>query len=43
MNGIVTGGWQYVWSAYIVTIVLLGGYVLRTLAQRSVRGVTRSE
>jgi len=50
MNGIVNGGWNYVLSAYAVSFVLLGGYVLRTIllhfrtaAQTSVRAVTRAE
>jgi len=32
MNGFVTGGWSFVWSAYLVTAVLLGGYVIKTIA-----------
>lgn len=31
MNGIVHGGWGYVWGAYIVTAVVLGGYAIRVL------------
>ena len=31
MNGIVHGGWGYVWAAYIATAVVLGGYAVRAL------------
>ena len=30
MNGIVEGGWAFVYAAYVVTILLLGGYAVRT-------------
>lgn len=50
MNGIVDGGWSYVVSAYAVSLIVLGGYVLHTIrmhfktsAQSSVRSVTRAE
>jgi len=29
MNGIVHGGWGYVWAAYLITAVVLGGYAAR--------------
>ena len=32
MSGIVHGGWGYVFGAYIVTALVLGGYALRSLA-----------
>lgn len=25
-SGVVAGGWEYVWAAYIVTWLFLGGY-----------------
>lgn len=50
MNGIVNGGWNFVISAYAVSFLVLGGYVIRTIvahrrisAQTTVRPVTRSE
>ena len=39
MNGIVQGGWPFVWAAYIVTVLLLGGYCTITL-RAAVRRVT---
>jgi hypothetical protein len=39
MNGFVSGGWAYVLSAYAVTVVLLGGYVVFTTLS-AVRKVT---
>jgi hypothetical protein len=30
MNGLVQGGWGYVAAAYIISILVLGGYGLRT-------------
>lgn len=32
MNGSVNGGWGFVWAAYSVTAIVLGVYVVRTLA-----------
>ena len=26
MNGIVSGGWSFVWAAYAITLIVLGGY-----------------
>ena len=31
MNGIVHGGWPFVWAAYIVSALVLGGYAARAL------------
>lgn len=31
MNGIVHGGWPFVWAAYIVSALVLGGYAARTI------------
>lgn len=31
MNGIVHGGWPFVWAAYIVSALVLGGYATRAL------------
>lgn len=31
MNGIVHGGWSFVWAAYIVSALVLGGYTARIL------------
>ena len=49
MNGIVTGGWAYVWSAYAISVALIAGYVIRTIAvwrresaQTEVSPVTRT-
>lgn len=28
MDGIIDGGWEYVYAAYIVTWVFLGGYTV---------------
>lgn len=39
MNGIVQGGWPFVWAAYIVTALLLGGYGAATL-RAAVRSIT---
>lgn len=38
MNGIVTGGWEFVWAAYALTAIVLLGYgvmvVTRARAER---------
>jgi heme exporter protein D len=31
MSGIVQGGWPYVWAAYIVSALVLGGYAVRVI------------
>ena len=28
MNGVVSGGWSFVWAAYALTLIVLGGYGL---------------
>ena len=33
MRGVITGGWNYVWAAYIVTVLILGGYVVAVVAR----------
>lgn len=30
-DGVIEGQWAYVWAAYVVTWVLLGGYALRLI------------
>ena len=30
MNGIVNGGWSFVWAAYGISAIVLGGYALRS-------------
>ena len=32
MSGIVQGGWPFVWAAYIVSVLVLGGYAARVAA-----------
>ncbi len=31
MNGIVSGGWEFVWAAYAVSAVVLAGYCARVI------------
>lgn len=31
MSGIVQGGWPFVWGAFIVSILVLGGYAARVI------------
>lgn len=31
MNGIVHGGWPFVWAAYIISALVLGGYAARVI------------
>lgn len=26
MNGMIIGGWEYIWGSYALTAVVLGGY-----------------
>jgi heme exporter protein D len=33
MNGVVSGGWEFVWAAYIITVVVLFGYAARTFVR----------
>jgi len=38
MNGVLNGGWGFVWAAYIVTALTIFGYAARTFVQnRSAR------
>jgi heme exporter protein D len=41
MNGIVAGGWAYVWAAYIISALILAGFTARTVA--IFRGVARRQ
>jgi heme exporter protein D len=40
MNGVIAGGWGFVWAAYAVSILVLGGYALLAI-RAMVRAVTR--
>ena len=31
MNGIVQGGWPFVWGAYVVSALVLAGYTARVI------------
>jgi heme exporter protein CcmD len=31
-EGVITGGWGFVWAAYAVTAAILGGYVVAVIA-----------
>ena len=33
MNGIVNGGWSFVFAAYTISAIVLGGYALRSFAR----------
>ena len=38
MNGVVSGGWAFVWAAYIISALVIFGYAARTFIQnRSAR------
>jgi hypothetical protein len=38
MNGVLNGGWGFVWAAYIVSALVVFGYAARTFVQnRSAR------
>lgn len=39
MSGIVQGGWPFVWAAYIISTVVLGGYAAYAIRE-VVRRVT---
>lgn len=39
MTGIVEGGWPFVWAAYIVSALVLGGYTVVTIRD-AVRHIT---
>ena len=36
MNGIVHGGWPFVWAAYILSALVLGGYTVRVIVQHQI-------
>ena len=33
MNGILTGGWSFVWAAYSVTATILAAYSIHTILE----------
>jgi heme exporter protein CcmD len=33
MSGMIAGGWEYVWAAYGVTALFLGGYIATVLVR----------
>lgn len=33
MNGVLSGGWAFVWAAYAVSALLIFGYTVRTFVQ----------
>ena len=35
MNGLVTGGWNYVWAAYIITAAIYISYTFVTIRRAS--------
>lgn len=37
MSGIVQGGWGYVIGAYVITVLVLGGYAAHAFALNQVR------
>ncbi len=41
MNGVITGGWAYIWAAYILTALILVGFTVRAIAL--FRGALRRE
>jgi hypothetical protein len=45
MNGVVSGGWSFVWAAYAITLIALGGYAATVLqgyfASRKPGGTSR--
>jgi heme exporter protein D len=44
VNGIVQGGWPFVWAAYIVTALVLGGYAVHAIiAGRIARRLARHD
>jgi heme exporter protein CcmD len=32
-QGVITGGWGFVWAAYAVTAAILGGYAVSVIAR----------
>lgn len=45
MNGIVSGGWPFVWAAYVISALVLGGYAAVTIhdAVRRYRSAGRAD
>jgi heme exporter protein CcmD len=41
MNGVVGGGWNFVWAAYAVSAIVLGGYALSVI--RGFRAAMKKE
>ncbi|MEA2491661.1 MAG: hypothetical protein QOH21_3453 [Acidobacteriota bacterium] len=39
MSGIVSGGWPFVWAAYVISVLVLGGYTVVTIRD-AVRCIT---
>ncbi len=33
MNGIVSGGWEFVWAAYLISAIIVFGYAARTFSR----------
>lgn len=33
MTGVIEGGWEFVWAAYAVTVVVFGGYGLSVISR----------
>ena len=48
-SGVIAGGWEYVWGAYLASAVILLGYAASLIARyraerrRAARGATESE
>jgi hypothetical protein len=40
MNGLLSGGWSFVWAAYAITALVLGSYAIRAFT--AVRGTHSS-
>ena len=44
MNGIVHGGWPFVWAAYVISALVIGGYAARVIVQYQIgKRLTRYE
>jgi len=35
MNGLVSGGWGFVWAAYIISFTILGSYAFNVIRKAS--------
>lgn len=35
MSGLLSGGWSYVWAAYLVSAAILGSYAIATIRKES--------